>query len=315
MKALQILGVDSLDEVTRNALDLSFEKTFDILSEFAVDGAFLSKIETVFGSDYDAEKLEQLRQDFASNNLDWIPKFEIHSAAELKGANAAFAAANNTVYLSQSFISNNNLNSQRITDVLLEELGHLIDSTINIEDTFGDEGEYFSHIARDIDLPSNRVDRILQENDQKLITLDKSSKFPVEAQNSNPDIIGKLYVGARDLASVPIGTHQFLTIEIFNLDENLSSYLEQEYANIQFVDFGNSTPTLDRKYIVIGAHNVSNELKVKFSETSDLDATKEKFTGERDSLTSWDPEFHEVKLSTDDSVSSDLHFAGYQQRR
>ncbi|NEP69712.1 MULTISPECIES: calcium-binding protein [Moorena] len=309
MSRVDFVGSELLTDSGILILDRALDQALSILADFATDESFEQKIIEVFGDQFDTQKLDELRQNFTSSSLDWLPKFEIRSADELNGANAAFAASNNRVYLSQDFISANSSDIQKTTDVLLEELGHLIDSTINTEDTPGDEGEYFSYLVQGKELDSEKVATIKSDQDFLSLHLDESSTLLYETQTFRPEEIeGKLYVAARDLARFPVGTHQFLIIEIFNIDSNLSKYLTENYSDIdiEIENFNNSSQQLSKNYIVIGAHNPSDRLQVEFSRESDLDAAREKFTGKREALISWDPELHEVKFSDSTSVSSDF---------
>ncbi|NEQ10781.1 MULTISPECIES: hypothetical protein [unclassified Moorena] len=105
MAKIHLVGTEFLDIPAQLALDGAIEQSLDILAAFGVDEQFEQKITEVFGDRFDAEKLEKLRQSFAFRDWSWLPTFEIRSADELNGANAAFAASNNRVYLSQDFIS------------------------------------------------------------------------------------------------------------------------------------------------------------------------------------------------------------------
>ncbi|MFM7578726.1 MAG: hypothetical protein ACKO5Q_17560, partial [Microcystaceae cyanobacterium] len=88
----------------------------------------------------------------------------------LQGALGAFSAQTNTIYLSDSLLSPSQ--SNQLTAVLLEEIGHYLDSRLNKVDTKGDEGELFSAIVRKIDLSPTELARIQTENDQTQLVLD-----------------------------------------------------------------------------------------------------------------------------------------------
>ncbi|NEQ85168.1 MAG: hypothetical protein F6K26_35055, partial [Moorea sp. SIO2I5] len=188
MSRVDFVGSELLTDSGILTLDRALDQALSILADFATDESFEQKIIEVFGDQFDTQKLDELRQNFTSSSLDWLPKFEIRSADELNGANAAFAASNNRVYLSQDFISANSSDINKITDVILEELGHLIDSTINTEDTPGDEGEYFSSLVQDKELSSEAIDVIKSEDDLFLLNLGQSDVLSESNQSLYDDV-------------------------------------------------------------------------------------------------------------------------------
>jgi|GEM_PF-2493655 len=64
------------------------------LKDFALSEDFQVKIQEVFGDRFDAVRLEELRQQWASGNFEDLTLFEVRSDAELGGANAAYAGEN-----------------------------------------------------------------------------------------------------------------------------------------------------------------------------------------------------------------------------
>ncbi|MEG3908156.1 calcium-binding protein [Microcoleus sp. w2-18bC1] len=139
------------------------------LQVFASDSELGQKIELAFGSGVNAE---ELRKAWQAGDFSQLPHIEIRSAKEINGANGAFAKATNTVYLSQEYLSQNVGNSEAVTRVLLEEIGHFVDSKINITDTPGDEGQIFSAIVSNQNLTPDQLQVIRGENDSTFINLD-----------------------------------------------------------------------------------------------------------------------------------------------
>lgn len=78
-----------------------------------------------------------------------------------------------------------------------------------------------------------------------------------------------IYVGARDLSGLAIGTHQFIVITF----ENPTPPLKMAFSNIPVKMLGN-----DVRGIVIGAQN-RGKLAVEFYEKGDLTAAMEFFGG------------------------------------
>jgi len=143
----------------------------DVLSAFAVDEDFATKVTLAFGDGFDAQKLESLRQQWISGEFDSLPTIEIRSSAEINGANGAFSADTNTIYLSREYIAQNAVDVQAIADVLLEEIGHSVDSHINVSDAPGDEGAIFSILAHGETLDEGKLQQLKAEDDSVNIIL------------------------------------------------------------------------------------------------------------------------------------------------
>jgi cell wall-associated NlpC family hydrolase len=118
------------------------------LKALATDPNLSAKMNLAFGNNWNAEVANNLVQDFAKGQFSALPAIEILPSAAINEAKGAFAAVTNTIYLSREFVTQNASNSQEIVSVLLEEIGHYIDSRINTSDALGDEGERFSALVR-----------------------------------------------------------------------------------------------------------------------------------------------------------------------
>ncbi|MBD2365062.1 hypothetical protein H6G36_28545, partial [Anabaena minutissima FACHB-250] len=134
-----------------------------------------------FGSDFNPDKLETLRQQWAASDFSGLPKFEVRSAADLGGARAAFSRSTNTVYISADLLSED---SGLIQDVLLEELGHFVDTQINQEDSLGDEGKIFANLVQGRTLSEQQLQQLKSADDVINITIDGQT-LEVEA-NTDP---------------------------------------------------------------------------------------------------------------------------------
>jgi hypothetical protein len=142
------------------------------LSQIASSEDFVTKFAIAFGDSIDAAKAEGLRQEWLAGDFDSLPAIEIRSAAEINGANGAFSADTNTIYLSREYIEQNGSDVSAIANVLLEEIGHSVDSRINVTDAPGDEGAIFSALARGVQLDESTLQSLKAEDDTATITLD-----------------------------------------------------------------------------------------------------------------------------------------------
>ena len=97
------------------------------------------------------------------------------SSSILGRANGAYAASNKTIYLSQEYVGVNANQPQAVADVLLEEIGHYVDSRINSFDAAGDEGEIFSALVQGKALSEQQLKFLRIEDDSATITLSGQS--------------------------------------------------------------------------------------------------------------------------------------------
>jgi hypothetical protein len=113
------------------------------LAELAADPRrFAEVLSKAFGPDYDRAAAERLRQQLLAGDTSWMPDVEFASSEQLHGAGGAYATENHTVYLNSDIRS-----PKRSAEVLLEELGHHIDTLLNRRDAAGDEGEIFRRLV------------------------------------------------------------------------------------------------------------------------------------------------------------------------
>jgi Ca2+-binding RTX toxin-like protein len=157
------------------------------LSLFAQSPTLLERMRTIFGDSWDVEKARDLVSDLAAGHL---PKIEV--VDDLSGAKGAYAADNNTIYLSNSFLLANQNQSQAIADVLLEEIGHSIDQRLNIKDTVGDEGELFAALVNNRFLSASELARIQAENDSKTILVGGQLRSVEQATYGSINVDGNL---------------------------------------------------------------------------------------------------------------------------
>jgi len=153
-------------------LEAAIDQAQGLLANFVNDISLSSKIDLVFGTQVDSSAAKSLITELAVEDSTALPKIEVRSASEINGANAAFAGASYTIYLSWEFLTENAGNVSAITAVLLEEIGHVIDFRLNASDTLGDEGELFSALVRGVVLNEGELQRIKGEDDSAVVTID-----------------------------------------------------------------------------------------------------------------------------------------------
>ena len=158
----------------------------NLLNQLALNPNLRSIINTSFGKNFSRETLEQFYQQWSTNNFDNFPEIEVRSTNEINGANGAFSRDSNKIYLSRDFLIQYQDNSLAITNLLLEEYGHFIDTKINVSDSPGDEGAIFTALVRGKELSHSELEVLKNEDDIATINLDGEI---VNIEQSIPDIV------------------------------------------------------------------------------------------------------------------------------
>jgi Ca2+-binding RTX toxin-like protein len=140
------------------------------LAHFAAQSNFDAIMSTAFGSRLNRGKLQGLRQQWLSGNFSIIPDVQVLSQGELVGANGAYAASLDKIFLSADFLAS--ASASQVTAVLLEEVGHRIDQWLNNGvDSAGDEGEIFSRLVNGETLSSTVLAGLKSQNDSGVINI------------------------------------------------------------------------------------------------------------------------------------------------
>ncbi|MEA5620629.1 sodium:calcium exchanger, partial [Cronbergia sp. UHCC 0137] len=161
------------------------------LRDFANGEEFIEKMRSAFGDTFDPEAALNLANAWKNQDFSIIPTITLLSSAELNGANGAYGASTNTIYLSAEFVRDN---QHCLVDVVLEELGHRIDSLLNQTDSAGDEGAIFAALVLGVSLSVEDLQLLRAEDDRTVIILDGQS-IAIEQQNftgtaGNDTIVG-----------------------------------------------------------------------------------------------------------------------------
>lgn len=172
--------VASIDRAVE-VIDQALPEVYELLKTFATREDFLNLCQVAFGNNFDSETLEALRQQWASGDFKDFPEIEVRSPSELNGANGAFAATTNTIYLSRDYLERNGANLSVVTNVLLEEYGHFVDARINEIDAAGDEGAIFAEMVKGAGFDKGQFKGIKAEDDTTVLNID-SHFIKVEQQ-------------------------------------------------------------------------------------------------------------------------------------
>jgi hypothetical protein len=130
--------------------------------------AFHALMKEAYGENYDRTAAESLRSRALKNDFSWLPKMEFRSNQTLQGANGAYDASRNVVYINEKYKSD----PARATKVYTEEAGAYLDTQLNTADTPGDEGEMFRKLLAGTHLSDAEKAAIRADDDRHVITVD-----------------------------------------------------------------------------------------------------------------------------------------------
>jgi Ca2+-binding RTX toxin-like protein len=109
---------------------------------FSRSPAFEQAVKASFGADVQPDAVRHALQEFEHRG--W-PKLVAVDSWELNGADGAYSAAKNTIYVSREFATY--ATAEDVKKVLLEEIGHAIDARVHTLDAAGDEGNIFARFV------------------------------------------------------------------------------------------------------------------------------------------------------------------------
>jgi hypothetical protein len=203
------VNTDSNSSLPDSSIDLltgqAMSEVYGDLSKFAAGPDFVAKMNLAFGENWDAAGAKALAEGWFNGDFSDLPPMKVVSSAEISGANGAFAAATNTIYLSKEFLTQNAANPAAVADVLLEEIGHSVDARLNVTDSPGDEGAIFAAVVQGKELSEGELQALKGEDDTVTVLLDghqylvekQLSSFPIQGSigyfyNNNPSIASQL---------------------------------------------------------------------------------------------------------------------------
>jgi Ca2+-binding RTX toxin-like protein len=148
----------------------SLQSVQNQLAHFASQSNFDAIMATAFGARLDRGKLQLLRQQWLNGNFSIIPDIQVLSQGELNGANGAYAASLDRIFVSSDFLAH--ATNSQVTALILEEVGHRIDQLLNNGvDSAGDEGEIFGRLVEGQSLSSGVLATLRSQNDHSSIRI------------------------------------------------------------------------------------------------------------------------------------------------
>ncbi|GFE70294.1 hypothetical protein [Chroococcus sp. FPU101] len=151
-----------------SSLYLALTTVQELLISFVNSDHFLAQLALAFGDNFDVAVAQDLAQAWQDWDFNVIPEIEVLSALEMNGARGAFAVSTNKIYLSEALLNDTNA----LVRVLLEEIGHKLDSVLNVRDSAGDEGAIFAALVLEERLTDAELKQLKSENDSGFVSVD-----------------------------------------------------------------------------------------------------------------------------------------------
>jgi hypothetical protein len=160
----------------------AIRSSYDQILAFVQQQDFESQMSMTFGLSYDSGKAAEFFRGLSEQDLAELPRIGLLDDAVLNGARGAYVQEIDTIYLSRQFVDGSSVD--RITGVLIEELGHALDARVNLIDADGDEGDIFSRLVRgqSIDFEQLRLLKVEDDHDQiivdgRILAVEQSQDF------------------------------------------------------------------------------------------------------------------------------------------
>ncbi|WP_413176352.1 Calx-beta domain-containing protein [Anabaena azotica] len=144
---------------------------YPTLQQFVKLPNFQELMHSIFGDNLDAGKLTQITSQWLVGNFSLLPQIKVQEESVFPASTlGAFAGTTEKIYLSEKLF--NSGNTEKIGDIILEEVGHWLDKQLNQQDTPGDEGKLFADIVRGKYLNAQEIAEISAEDDSTRIFID-----------------------------------------------------------------------------------------------------------------------------------------------
>ena len=202
------------------------------LKVFANSEDFWNVFNTAFGSNYNSQA-QVIHSQWQSQDFSNLPQVEVISSNILKDAEGAYAASSNKIYLSDKFVST--ASSQSLNAVILEEIGHWVDTQVNAVDSPGDEGEIFSALVRGESLSNQQLAQLKAENDHAIIQIQGQA---VEIEKAQPIVLKVNTIADQNDGSSANGLSLRDAIIIANANTTNDYVIELQGGQSYFLNIG-----------------------------------------------------------------------------
>jgi hypothetical protein len=132
---------------------------------------FSNYAQIAFGDRFNQSKINALEGSANGSDLGVLPDFQLLSGEVMGNAKGAFSAQTHSIYLNRDFVTQNLDNPSAVADVVVEELGHSIDSVFGAGDAQGDEGEILAKLTRNGVIDPSTLQALKAEDDSATIII------------------------------------------------------------------------------------------------------------------------------------------------
>ncbi len=157
----------------------------DRLQAFFSQANYQDELGVAFGKSLDRSMATKLADLFQSQDLSQIPSIQVLTERQLNGALGAFDATNQKIYLSQALLATGDV--AKIAPVLIEEIGHYLDTQLNQQDSIGDEGEIFARLVDKEPISATQLVGLQIQNDLAQLNIE-GNLVTVETADGDPGI-------------------------------------------------------------------------------------------------------------------------------
>ncbi|WP_413176349.1 Calx-beta domain-containing protein [Anabaena azotica] len=183
---------------------------YPTLQQFVKLPNFQELMHSIFGDNLDAGKLNQITSQWLVGNFSLLPQIKVEEESVFPASTlGAFAGTTEKIYLSEKLF--NSINTDKIGDIILEEVGHWLDKQFNYHDTPGDEGQLFAAVVRGKQLNADQIAEIRAEDDTTRIFVD--GRYLIVEQATLPTIT----IAASDATAAETLSTQTVNPGIFTL--------------------------------------------------------------------------------------------------
>jgi Domain of unknown function (DUF4114)/Bacterial Ig-like domain/PAP2 superfamily len=166
-------------------LDRINDTVADKLQSFFSQANYQAELGIAFGKALDRSIATNLADLFQSQDLSPIPSIQVLTDKQLNGTLGAFDAANQKIYLSQALLATGDV--AKIVPVLIEEIGHYLDTQLNQQDSLGDEGEIFARLVDKEPMSATQLVGLQLQNDTSVLNID-GQQVTVEEADGDPGV-------------------------------------------------------------------------------------------------------------------------------
>ena len=134
---------------------------------------FSNYAQIAFGDRFNQSKINALEASAFGGDLGVLPDFQLLSGEVMGNTQGAFSAQTHSIYLNRDFAIQNLNNPSAVADVVVEELGHSIDSVFGAGDAQGDEGEILAKLTRNGVIEPYKLQELKAEDDSATIIVNR----------------------------------------------------------------------------------------------------------------------------------------------